>query len=75
MFTIFLKIAVPAIATNLLGLANVITNSVFAGRMDDPALKLSVIGLTNVCCFLMVLSIMIGLNSAQETLTSQAYGA
>ena len=74
MFTIFLKIALPAIATNLLGLASIVTNSVFAGQMNDPV-KLAVVGLTSFCCHVMVFSFMIGLNSAQETLTSQAYGA
>ena len=74
MIACFLRITLPSIFTNLFGFLTVVTNSVFAGRMNDPV-KLAVVGLTNVCCNLMVLSFLIGLNSAQETLTSQAYGA
>ena len=74
MFICFLKLAIPAIFTNLAAFATVVTNSVFAGRMNDPV-KLASVGLSSVCVNIMVLSIMIGLNAAQETLTSQAYGA
>ena len=42
--------------------------------MDDPT-KLAAVGLSSVCVHVMLLSLMIGLNAAQETLTSQAYGA
>ena len=69
MFACFLKIVVPAIFTNLIAFATVIINGVFAGRMNDPV-KLAVVGLASVCVNIMVSSIMIGLNSAQETLTS-----
>ena len=69
MFKCFLKIAVPAVFTNLIAFATVVTNGVFAGRMDDP-IRLASVGLSSVCVNIMVLSIMIGLNAAQETLTS-----
>ena len=36
---------------------------------------LAAVGVGNVCCFIFVISIMTGLNSAQETLTSQAFGS
>ena len=52
-----------------MGTAAVVTNGVFAGRMNDP-IKLASVGLAGVCVNLMVLSIMLGLNCAQETLTS-----
>ena len=74
MFKVFLKIALPSIFTNIMGFATVVTNGVFAGRMNDPV-KLAVVGLSGVVCSLMVQSFMLGLSSAQETLTSQAYGA
>ena len=61
--TLFLKLAVPSILTNLLGFATVVTTGVFAGRMNDPV-KLAVVGLAGVCCAVMVLSLMIGLNAA-----------
>ena len=41
--------------------------------MDDPT-KLAAVGLSGVIVVIMVLSMLIGLNSAQETLTSQAFG-
>ena len=73
MFVVFLKIALPSILNNFIGYGVIITN-VFAGRMNDPV-KLGVVGLTGTVVFVMVVTLMIGLNSAQETLTSQAYGA
>ena len=69
MFICFLKIAIPAIFTNLMGTAAVVTNGVFAGRMNDP-IKLASVGLASITLNLMVTSIMKGLNCAQETLTS-----
>ena len=59
----------PAIRSH----SNLTINAVFAGRMNDPVL-LATMGLSNVIFFMMVLSLMIGINSAQETLTSQAFG-
>ena len=45
-----------------------------AGTLEDPV-YVAVVGLTNTTCTIMVLSLIVGLNSAQETLTSQAFGA
>ena len=72
--TLFLKLAVPAILTNVMGYGTVVINGVFAGRMNDPE-KLAVIGLTSVFCNMLGIALVTGINSAQETLTSQAYGA
>ena len=74
MLTIFLKLAVPAVLTNLASYACGVTNQVFAGRMGDPE-KLAGVGLATATCSMMMLTLMIGLNAAQETLTSQAFGA
>lgn len=52
----------------------VVTNGVFAGHTNDSTM-IAVVGLSGVCCNILVLSLMIGINSAQETLTSQAFGA
>ena len=70
----FLRIAIPSIVTNLLGFASIVTQTVFAGTLKDP-INLAVVGLAGTFCAIMVLSLMLGLNSAQETLTSQAFGA
>ena len=74
MLKCFLKISVPAVLTNMIAFATVVTNGVFAGHMDRPV-YLASMGLASVCCNIMVLSVLIGLNGAQETLTSQAFGA
>ena len=55
--------------TNLLGFVVIVTNSIFAGHMEDPT-QLAVVGLACVICNIFVLSIMLGTNSAQETLSS-----
>ena len=74
MLSIFMKIALPSVFTNILGFATVVCNTIFAGTLEDP-INLAVVGLAGTCAAVLVLSIMIGLNSAQETLTSQAFGA
>ena len=74
MFKMFIKLALPAIFTNVMGFVTYLTNSVFAGRMNDPT-KLAAVGLSGTVCGLMVLSVILGINFAQDTLTSQAYGA
>ena len=63
MFLVFLKIAIPAILTQIGSFAVVVTNAIFAGHMEDPAI-LAAVGLCGVCCNIMVLSVMIGLNGA-----------
>ena len=73
MISLICGVAVPALITNVLGYFCVVVNAVFAGRMSDPT-KLAAVGITSVIMNLMILSLMIGLNSAQETLTSQAFG-
>ena len=71
--TIFCKLAVPSCVTNFVAMIPPLTNTYFAARMNDPT-KLAAIGLANVILMLMVQSLLTGLNSAQETLTSQAFG-
>lgn len=74
MTSLFCKLAVPAVFTNVLSFLTLLVNAVFAGQMEDPA-KLAAVGLSGVVVAMMMLSLLIGLNSAQETLTSQAFGA
>ena len=74
LFLKFGRLAAPAIVTNILSFMCNINMVIFAGRMDDP-INVAVIGLAISCTAIMMLAIMIGLNMAQETLTSQAYGA
>jgi len=74
MLMIFGQLAVPAIITNLMFFVCEIAMLAFAGMLEDPV-YIAVVGLSGTCCYIMVFSIMLGLNSAQETLTSQAFGA
>ena len=74
MLSLFNKITIPAVLTNLLFYATIINDNIFAGHMEDPR-NLAVVGLTNTCSQIMVHLLLIGLNAAQETLTSQAYGS
>lgn len=69
MASLFCRLAIPAVLTNTIEFATAIVNAVFAGHMNDLSL-LATIGLSNVICYMMVLSVAIGINSAQETLTS-----
>ena len=63
MLMCFLKIAVPAVLTNMIAFSTVVVNGVFAGNMDGPVYLASV-GLASVICVIMVQSILIGLNGA-----------
>ena len=69
----FLQLAVPGIISNMLGFMLIATNSIYAGMLDDP-LVLAAVGIGNVCCMILVVYMFMGINSAQETLTSQASG-
>ena len=74
MLSIFNKVAIPAVLTNLLSYTTIIIDNVYAGQMEDPR-NLAVVGLTYTTSLVLVLMPLIGLNAAQETLASQAYGA
>jgi len=74
MLVTFLKIACPAVLTNSLGYLANVTNAVFAGNMADP-INLAVVGLAGSSETVIFHSLLMGLNAAQETLTSQAFGA
>ena len=63
MVSIFSKIAIPAVLTNLLSYATIINDNFFAGHMEDPR-NLAVVGLTNTTSLVSVLMLLIGLNSA-----------
>ena len=74
MLRTFSKLAIPAILTNLMMLMTGVVMVIFAGQLEDT-IYISVVGLTFSFEALMVLSLLIGINAAQETLTSQAFGA
>ena len=69
MFLTFLKLSIPAILTNILYMLCNMLLTIYAGLLDDP-IYVAVVGLNWTCTCLMIFSIMIGLNAAQETLTS-----
>ena len=73
MVACFYDIALPAIVSNSLGFIMVTANSICAGRLDDPSI-LAAVGLGNVCCLICFVTMYMGLNGAQETLTTQAFG-
>ena len=52
----------------------VLTNSIFAGRLEKAEM-LAAVGLGNVCCMIFFITMFMGLNAAQETLNSQAFGS
>ena len=60
--------------TNVLGFLSNAVIVIYAGRTDD-SMNVAVMGLAGSCCSLLISSLVCGLNSAQETLTSQAFGS
>lgn len=64
----------PAIAANLLYICMMTMNYYYIGSLDNAAMTAAV-GLAQSVMTVTGSGIMIGSNCAQETLTSQAYGA
>ena len=74
MLKCFARIAVPSILTNVAAISSNMANLALAGRMDNAS-YVAAVGLANTTCAMIILSLVVGLNAAQETLTSQAFGA
>ena len=73
MARIFCKHALPAICTDVLGQLTIFSSTIFAANMNDPVM-LAIVGLSNAYLSIMILAPILGLNTAQDTLTSQAFG-
>lgn len=69
-----LAIAVPASLSSILFFSIEIMNLMFIGYLNDPAM-VAAIGLGNMTINFTCFSIILGLNSALQTLVSQASGA
>ena len=69
MLKYFFRLSMPMILSNFTGYLILPINSALAGRYEDPK-ALAAVGLGNVCSFIFIISIITGLNSGQETLTS-----
>ena len=65
----FVKLAVPNIMTNAMYMLGFTVAFMFAGHLEDAS-NLAVMGLVQTVMNIIVMSIMVGVNSAQETLTS-----
>ena len=65
----FLKLAIPGVTQNVLAFLMITMNSVFAGRMGDPSV-LAAVGVGNVVVMIFLITMLMGLNAAQDTLTS-----
>ena len=74
LMTTFLNLAIPSIITFILGFATTLIQSFYAGTMQDP-INLTVVGLSSSLSQIIIFTPLMGINSAQETLTSQAFGA
>lgn len=58
----------------MLNFSMILTNAAFAGRLGDPTM-LAAVGLGNVMCLVCLITMFMGLNAAQDSLTSQYYGS
>ena len=70
---VFGKLAIPNTVSAIFTFIPFTVNTIIAGHMDDP-IMLAAVGIGITLGNIMVLSFLIGLNGAQETLTSQAFG-
>ena len=69
MFMLMIKLVIPSIINNMIGFSASIISRVYAGRLEDPV-KIAVVGLSGSINSMLMISLMIGLNSTQDTLTS-----
>ena len=70
----FLRLAIPAMISCSFFMLTPLFNTIFVGQMNDAS-KLAGVGLGTMMLNMGCLWIMIGINGAQETLASQAFGA
>ena len=71
----FIRLAVPSVLTNFFSFSVLAVNTVYAGQFEqDSASKLAAVGLGGMILGIVCRNIVFGINSAQETLVSQAYG-
>jgi len=71
----FVKLVCPSILSNAGSFVIITINAVFAGQFaEDSAAKLAGYGLGTMMLAMICRYILTGINCAQETLVSQAYG-
>lgn len=59
----------PSIVTNITGMLGNLVAMIYAGHLDDST-NLAIMGIAGSVQGVMIWSIMVGINAAQETLTS-----
>ena len=71
----FLRLAIPSIITNVFSYMVMTVNTIFAGQFkEDSAAKLAGVGLGSMILGMFCRIVLAGVNCAQETLVSQAFG-
>ncbi len=70
----FIGIVIPTLTQNVLGFILLIINLYFCGLLENAAITAG-FGLATTFIHVFGMSLMIGTNITQETLTSQAFGA
>ena len=72
----FLSLAGPSVITNVFSYMVMTVNTIFAGQFEnDSAAKLAGVGLGSMVLGMFCRHVLAGINCAQETLVSQAYGS
>ena len=71
----FSKLAGPSVVTNVFSYMVMTVNTIFAGQLqENSAAKLADVGLGSMVLGMFYRHVLAGVNCAQETLVSQAYG-
>ena len=71
----FVSLAGPSVITNVFSYMVMTVNTIFAGQFaHDSAAKLAGVGLGSMVLGMFCRHVLAGVNCAQETLVSQAYG-
>ena len=71
----FGRLAGPSVITNVFSYLVMTVNTIFAGQFkEDSAAKLAGVGLGSMILGMFCRHVLAGVNCAQETLVSQAYG-
>jgi Na+-driven multidrug efflux pump len=73
MVKVILRVSIPAIVSMFFVMMTEIINTIFIGNLNDQY-QLAGVGMGNMTLNILGLSVILGMNSALETVVSQSYG-
>jgi len=70
----FFKLAIPILLSNISGAVVLMINTAIVALREDET-QLAAVGVGNLSTLILIVTVLMGLNSTQDTITSVAYGS